>query len=36
LFVRDLSGFGVINSDAVEAAMRKVDRRFFVPRVGLW
>ena len=29
-----IAGFGVIHSDAVEAAFRGVDRRFFVPRVS--
>lgn len=34
LFVVSLgAGFGVIHSDAVEAAFRAVDRRFFVPQV---
>jgi len=27
------TGFGVISSDAIESGFRKVDRKFFVPKV---
>lgn len=33
LYLNAILGFGVISSDHIERAFRRVDRKFFVPRV---